>query len=127
MSLLAAINGGIPASGSRRSAKPSDGDTTTVGSTPDSSAELFERTLSRFEFVLARLIPVRRFTGGADPRLADCALSRLPFMEAAITFITLFLERDHAHDVKHIPDNNILSRCILCLTDIYLSSNIFLR
>src|ERR1039458_8859134 len=99
-----------------------------AGSTPFLSAKLFERTLlPRLKFVLSRLIPVRRFARGAYSRLADCGFSGHPFVGAPITFIPFLLERDHAHDSKDIPDNNILSRCILCLTNIYLSSNIFLR
>jgi hypothetical protein len=47
-------------------------------------------------------------------------------MEATIAFITFFLECNQCHG-PNIPDNNILSRCVLCLTNIYLSSNIFLR
>src|ERR1700721_3038122 len=106
MSLLAAFNGEAPASGSRRSAKPPDGVRSTVGSTPDFSAKPFERPLPRLEFVLARLIPVRRFTGRANSGLADCALSWLPFVGAPITFIPLTFERDHAH-ANIIHNSNI--------------------
>jgi hypothetical protein len=90
--------------------------------------QAFERSLlPRFELVFARLIPVRRLAGRANPRFADCTFSRHPLVGATITFIPLLLERDHAHVINAIPDNNILSRSILCLTNIYLSSNIFLR
>jgi hypothetical protein len=88
--------------------------------------KLFNTLRTHFKFVLARFIPVRRFAGRADPRLTDRAFTRLPLVGTAITFIPFSLERDHAHAFI-LLDNNILSRCILYLTNIYLSSNIFLR
>lgn len=94
------------------------------GSSPSLSAKLFERS-ARFKFVLARFVPVRRFARWADSRLADCSLSRLPFMGATITFIPFSLERDHAH-VDKILENNILSSRF-SLTYIYLISNILFR
>ena len=93
---------------------------------PLSPPNCFERTLTRFELVFALLIPVRRFTGRANSRLADSALARFPFMGTTITFITFSFERDHAH-AANILDNNILSRFTFPLTNIYLFSNIFLR
>lgn len=87
----------------------------------------FRVSLSGLEFVLSRPVPVRGFTCRTYFRLPLCALARLPFVVAAIALIPAFLDCNHCHNAKHISDNNILSRYILRLTDIYLSSNIFLR
>ena len=82
-----------------------------MGSTPRSSAKPFKRSgLPRLELVFTRLIPVRRLAGWAYSRFADRALSRLPFMGTAITFIPFSFERDHAHDVNNILASNIFSR-----------------
>src|SRR5271168_5265914 len=67
------------------------------GSNPLLSAKLLERSGLPFEFVFTRLIPVRRLARGTNTRLADCTLSRLPFMEAAVTFIAFFLEDNQCH------------------------------
>jgi len=128
MSLLAAINGRVPVSGDRRSAKP-PGDVLwhAVGSTPNPSAKLFERSLPRFEFVLALFVPVRAFAKWANSRFPCGALARHPFVLAPVTFIAFLFDGDQCHKTEDILDNNILSRYTLVLTNIYLSSNIFLR
>lgn len=129
MSLLAAFNGRVPVSGDRRSAKPPGAvGCHGMGSTPNPLAKLFERSrLPCFKFILSRLIPVGRFTGGAHFRFPFRALARHPFVLASAAPVALLLDGNRRHDAKDISDNNILSRYILCLTDIYLSSNIFLR
>ena len=108
----AAFNGRVPVSGDRRSAKPPGAVLWHgMGSTPNPSAKLFERSeLPGLKFVLARFIPIWRFALGTNPRLADRVFSRLPLVEAAVTFITFFPERDHAHDVNNIPAGNIFAR-----------------
>jgi hypothetical protein len=46
---------------------------------------------------------------------------------APVTTIPFLFDRDQRHEPNVIPVNNILSRYILCLTNIYLISNISLR
>jgi|HubBroStandDraft_5_1064220.scaffolds.fasta_scaffold687712_1 hypothetical protein len=127
MPLLAAFNGEMPEPGKGAVCKTAALGAYRVGSSNlPLSAKLFERTLTRFELVLALLIPVRRFAGWADSRLANSALARFPFMGAAVTFISFSFECDHAH-AANILDNNILSRCTFLLTTIYRVSNILFR
>lgn len=102
--------------------------TPSVGSSPFLSSKLFERTGSTsLEFVLTSLVPIRRFARWADSRLSLSALTRHPFVGAPVAFIPFLLERNQCHDANILHDGNILSRYILCLTDVYLISNIFLR
>ena len=62
MSLLAAFNGEVPEPGKGVVCKTTAPSMHWVrGSNPFLSAKLFERTLTRFKFVLARLIPIGAF------------------------------------------------------------------
>src|SRR5208282_1173703 len=101
-----------------RSLQNSERCVSTVGSTPCPST----KPLSRFEFIFARPVPVRRLARWTDFRFANGTLSRLPLVGTAITFISFSFERDHAHRVI-LLDNNILSRYTFLLTNIYLYSN----
>jgi hypothetical protein len=96
---------------------------------PPYTVKLFERSGPRFEPVFSRLIPIRRFARRANPRFADCAFARHPLVGAPITFIPFLLERNHAHTRNNILVSNIFSRkfFLFPLTNIYLTSNIFLR
>jgi len=98
MSLLAAFNGEAPMLVAAESLQNSR----TVCMHRGFDSRLLRQTcerskLPRFEVIFSRLIPVRRFAWRTDSRLADCALSRLPFMEATIAFIPFFLERNQCH------------------------------
>src|ERR1700744_2076554 len=98
---------------------------TVGGSSPPLSAKLLERpNLPR---QLARLVPIWTLALWADSRLSDCSFTGNPAVTAAITFIPLLGDVDHAHVSEVIPESNILSSLIFILTSIYLISNILLR
>ena len=101
MALLAALNGRVPVSGDRRSAKPPGAVLWHgMGSTPNPSAKLFERSRLLLKFITSWLVPVWRFAGRANSRFTLGALARHPLVLAAIAPITLLLNGNQRHDVN---------------------------
>ena len=97
-----------------------------MGSNPALSAELVKDLIIRaLSLDFRALFQYGDLHEGHTPG-SPTVLWWFPLVGTAITFIAFSFERDHAH-VTNILDNNILSRFIFLLTNIYLSSNIFLR
>src|SRR3974390_901302 len=100
MRLPAAFNGEVPEPGKGAVCKTAAPCMHTVrGSNPFLSAKLFERSGTRFEFVLARFVPVRRFTLWANPRFTVRALAWHPFVLATVTTIPFLPDGDQSHKV----------------------------